>query len=40
MSNSIKVGSKWSGKTAASAIGTVGIVNNSDDTILLTPTSI
>ena len=38
MSNSIKVGSKWSGKTAASAIGTVGIVNNSDDTILLTPT--
>ena len=38
MSKSIKVGSKWSGKTAASAIGTVGIVDNSDDTILLTNT--
>jgi hypothetical protein len=33
-----KIGSKWTGKTAASAIGTVGILNNSDDTILLTNT--
>jgi hypothetical protein len=33
-----KIGSKWTGKTAASAIGTVGIVDNSDDTILLTNT--
>jgi len=31
-----KIGSKWSGKTAASALGAVGILNNSDDTILLT----
>ena len=31
-----KIGTKWTGKTAASAIGTVGIVDNSDDTILLT----
>ena len=33
-----KIGTKWTGKTAASAIGTVGIVDNSDDTILLTNT--
>ena len=30
-----KIGTKWSGKTAASALGTVGILNNSDDTVLL-----
>jgi hypothetical protein len=33
-----KIGSKWTGKTAASAIGTIGIVDNSDDKILLTNT--
>jgi hypothetical protein len=33
-----KIGTKWTGKTAASAIGTVGIVDNSDDKILLTNT--
>ena len=38
MSKSIKIGAKWPGRTAASAIGTVGILNNSDDILLLTPT--
>ena len=34
-----KIGTKWSGKTAASILGVVGIINNSDDVVLLTYTN-